>query len=395
MAGLIIGLGDFGLVQSKISTMATANYILQWLKVAVLVYGLLVAVVVIGQGFKFAAGDRAEELFAFAKNPFLGLMVGIVSTSLIQSSSTVTSIIVGLVAGGLPVSISVPMVMGANIGTSVTNTLVSLGHLRDSEQFRRAFSAATILDMFNVLAVVILLPLELGFHFLEQLSDFTSQWLVGEVSVDIAQYNLISLAVSPAVASIHSVTRQLPSMGAGILEIVLGVVLIVTSITWMGKLLKQLLVGAARELLQRVIGRGPLAGIFSGAAVTVMVQSSSTTTSLIVPLAGGGILSLRQIYPFTLGANIGTCITALMAAAAISGETSRQAFEIALVHFYFNLIGVAIIFGIPILRELPIRLAERLGELVSRQKSMAFAYVGGVFFLLPGLSSGLSWLLGY
>jgi solute carrier family 34 (sodium-dependent phosphate cotransporter) len=181
----------------------------------------------------------------------------------------------------------------------------------------------------------------------------------------------------------------------GVLEILLGIVLIVTSITWMGKLLKQLLVGTARDLLQQMIGRGPLAGIFSGTIVTVMVQSSSTTTSLMVPLAGGGILSLRQIYPFTLGANIGTCITALLAATAVSGPTSGQALEIALVHFYFNLIGVAIIFGLPFLRDLPVRLAEKLGELVSRQKSMTVAYVGGVFFLLPGISLGLSWILGF
>lgn len=368
--------------------------IVAWLRVLVLVYVLLVAVVVIGEGFKFAAGSHAEQLFQFAKNPLLGLMVGIVFTALIQSSSTVTSIIVGLVAGGLPVSIAVPMVMGANIGTSVTNTLVSLGHMRDQGQFRLAFSAATILDMFNLLAVAILLPIELMVHLLERISQLAASVMFSEVSLDVHQFNVLAAAVNPAADALQSITRQIPSPWAGICEVVVGIALIIASITRMGILLKRLMVGTARDILQRMIGQGPLSGILSGTIATVLVQSSSTTTSLMVPLAGGGILTLRQIYPFTLGANIGTCITALIAAAAVTGESSRQALAIALVHLFFNCLGVAIINGVPFLRHLPVTLAERLGDAVSRQKSLAFVYVIGVFFLTPGLFLGISWLLG-
>ncbi len=101
----------------------SSNQLFQWLSVLLLVYLLIAAVGAIGTGFKAATGERAEELFAFATNPFLGLVVGTVTTALIQSSSTVTSIIVGLVAGGLPVITAIPMVMGANIGTSITNTI--------------------------------------------------------------------------------------------------------------------------------------------------------------------------------------------------------------------------------------------------------------------------------
>ncbi|MEI5617209.1 thymidylate synthase, partial [Streptomyces brasiliscabiei] len=90
--------------------------------------------------------------------------------ALIQSSSTVTSIIVGLVAGGLPVELAIPMIMGANIGTTVTNTLVSLGHVRYKDEFKRAFASATIHDFFNLLAVAIFLPLEMAFGILEKIS---------------------------------------------------------------------------------------------------------------------------------------------------------------------------------------------------------------------------------
>jgi len=145
---------------------------LQWIAVAGLVYLLICAVGMIGSGFKAATGDQAEDLFAFASNPFAGLVVGTVATALIQSSSTVTSIIVGLVAGGLPVAVAVPMVMGANIGTSITNTIVSLGHVRDKKEFARAFSAATVHDFFNLLSVVIFLPLEIAFGLLEKVGKF-------------------------------------------------------------------------------------------------------------------------------------------------------------------------------------------------------------------------------
>ena len=145
------------------------NSWLQWLAVAGLVYLLICAVGIIGSGFKTATGDQAKELFEFATNPFAGLVVGTIATALIQSSSTVTSIIVGLVAGGLPVAVAVPMVMGANIGTSITNTIVSLGHVRDKKEFTRAFSAATVHDFFNLLSVVIFLPLEMSFHILEKM----------------------------------------------------------------------------------------------------------------------------------------------------------------------------------------------------------------------------------
>ncbi|NJN46565.1 MAG: Na/Pi cotransporter family protein, partial [Candidatus Competibacteraceae bacterium] len=149
-------------------TTASSSNWMNWLFVLGLVYLLLVAVGMIGSGFKAAAGDHAKELFAFASNPFTALVVGTVATALIQSSSTVTSIIVGLVAGGLPVAIAIPMVMGANIGTTITNTIVSLGHVRQGEEFKRAFAAATIHDFFNLISVVIFLPLEIMFGFLQK-----------------------------------------------------------------------------------------------------------------------------------------------------------------------------------------------------------------------------------
>lgn len=367
---------------------------INWIFVAGLVYVLLVAVSMIGGGFKMATGDSAKELFAFASNPITGLVIGTLATALIQSSSTVTSIIVGLVAGGLPISIAIPMVMGANIGTTITNTIVSLGHVRQGAEFRRAFAAATIHDFFNLLAVAIFLPLEMAFGFLDKIGGAMANFLVGGGSMSMKDFNIVKAAVSPPVDAIKGLVSSMPNVAAGILLIVLGVVCIFLSITFIGKILRVLMVGRAKEMLHHAIGRGPIAGISSGSIITILVQSSSTTTSLIVPLAGSGVFTLRQIYPFTLGANIGTCITGILAATAITGPKAVLAMEIALIHFTYNLLGVIFIYSIPFLRNLPITCAEWLAESAANNKLVVIVYLFAIFLIIPAVLILLSNLWG-
>ncbi len=371
----------------KNNSVALSQNWLHWILIAILIYGLLVAVSTIGSGFKLAAGEQAKELFAFASNPVTALVIGVVATALIQSSSTVTSIIVGLVAGGLPVEMAIPMVMGANIGTTITNTIVSIGMVKASDEFKRAFSAATIHDFFNLLSVIIFLPLEIMFGFLEKLGAYFSSLLVGGDSMSIKGFNFIKPIVKPATSTIENLFQSIGfgSTTVGVLMIIFGIALIFLVITYIGKLLKVLMVGKAKDILHKAVGRGPISGITSGTAITVLVQSSSTTTSLIVPLAGSGVFSLRQIYPFTLGANIGTTITAILAATAVGGPLAIFALQIALIHFIYNLLGVVFIYGIPFLREIPIKLAEALASLAVKRKIYIVLYVLTVFFILPAL----------
>lgn len=366
------------------------NSAIQWLSVAFLVYLLIVAVGMIGAGFKSATGDQAKELFAFATNPFLGLIVGTVATALIQSSSTVTSIIVGLVAGGLPVATAIPMVMGANIGTTITNTLVSLGHVGDKNEFKKAFAAATVHDFFNLLSVVIFLPLEIIFHPLERMGLFIANALAGSGSMSIKDLNVVKAVTAPLVTLFKDITHVLPAPFDGVVLILLGIGLIFLTIAFIGKLLKSLMVGKAKDILHIAIGRGPIAGIVAGTLITILVQSSSTTTSLMIPLAGAGVFGLAQIYPFTLGANIGTCITALLAATAVSGAEAVPALEIAMVHMLYNLLGVIVIYGIPFLCKLPILGAQTLANVASERKYLAFAYIISVFFVIPGILLGFT-----
>lgn len=356
---------------------------MRWLLLAALVYVMLLAVSMIGSGFKVATGDHAKELFSFASNPIMGLIIGMVATALIQSSSTVTSIIVGMVAGGLPITIAIPMMMGANIGTSITNTLVSLGHVARKDEFQRAFNAATIHDFFNVMSVLIFLPLEMAFGVLEYLSGAIVALLDTGSTSGMDGFNPIKAITQPALDVVSGMLSALPSVYPGVFKILIGIGLIVLSITYMGRIMKSLMVGKAKEILHRSIGKGPLSGITSGALMTVLVQSSSTTTSLVVPLVGSGILKAKDIYPFTLGANVGTCITALIAALGVVGVNAGFALQIAIVHLLYNVIGVTLIYGLPMLRNIPLDLSYRLSVMVADTKLYGVAYIGGLFFCMP------------
>lgn len=369
------------------ATLSSRKKLFSWLVLLASLYAMLLAVGIVGSGFKWISGGKegAEQLFSFAVNPFLSLLVGILATALVQSSSTVTSVIVGLVAGGMPVEAAIPMIMGANIGTTITNTLVSLGHATKKDEFRQAFAAATVHDFFNLLAVVIFLPLEMMFGLLEYLSGALAPYLAASPSATMHDYNFMNAITKPVIHAVKDFFSLMPDkVGAGLM-IFSGVVLIFISITVMGKVLRTLMVGRAKQLLHAAIGRGPISGISSGAVMTVLVQSSSTTTSMAVPLVGTGVFTVRDIYPFTLGANIGTCITAILAATAISGEPGVLAMQIALVHLLYNMLGVILVYGLPFLREIPLNCANKLAAVASKRHSLAALYVLSVFFIIPGI----------
>lgn len=367
---------------------STQNKIVSWLILLAGVYAILLSVGMVGSGFKWASGGSAgaRELFEFATNPFVALLIGILATSLVQSSSTVTSVVVGLVAGGLPIEIAIPMVMGANVGTTITNTLVSLGHVRKKSEFRRAFAAATVHDFFNLICVIMFLPLEIMFGFLAKASEAIAGYLVGGDSMSMKGFNFIKPITKPVISEVkHFLGSVMPEKAAAITLIVLGIVAIFAAITIIGKVLRSLMVGRAKQMLHRAIGRGPITGIASGTIVTVLVQSSSTTTSLMVPLVGSGVFKPRDIYPFTLGANIGTTITAILAATALSGAGAAAGMQIALVHLLYNILGVLVVFGLPFLREIPLNAAEKLAEVATQRHSLAALYVLSVFFIVPGI----------
>src|SRR5215468_12684353 len=169
---------------------------LGWCGIAGLIYLLICAVSIISAGFANLTGEAAHSMFAFAANPWVGLSVGVLGTVLIQSSTTTTAIAVTAVgAGALPIHGAIPIILGANVGTTVTTTLVALTFIGDRTEFRRALASSSIHDFYNWLALLIFFPIELIWHPLERLSGaltnalYDTGWLPNP-----AHFNVVRVA---------------------------------------------------------------------------------------------------------------------------------------------------------------------------------------------------------
>ncbi|HEU4895679.1 MAG TPA: Na/Pi symporter [Acidimicrobiia bacterium] len=344
-------------------------------------YLFLVGVKALEKGISSFGGEVVGEVFGSVANPIAGLAAGVLATVLVQSSSVTTSMMVGLVgAGVLPLETAVPMVMGANIGTTVTNTLASLGHVRQNAYFERAFAAATVHDYFNLLSVAILLPIEIGFGLVTSVATWLSDLLGGLLPAVESGDGRVKQAVEAPVDWFAGQVEQLGG-NPGVPLLVLGICLIFFALWVITRQMKSVMSGRIENAINGILGRGAGVGaLIAGMLMTAAVQSSSITTSILVPLVAAGVLSLRNAYPVTLGANIGTTVTALLASVAAD---SPDALTLAMAHLTFNVLGTLIFYPAPRLRDLPIRLATATAHVAVRRKSIVVAYVVGVFIVAP------------
>jgi sodium-dependent phosphate cotransporter len=271
--------------------------------------------------------------------------------------------------------------MGANVGTTVTNTLVAMTAIGRREEFRRSFAGATMHDFFNLIALVVLLPLEQATHFLETMAHALSDLLVGTGQVEFA--SPVKEITKPVATAFVDRLGELGMSDHAVGSIALGVSLlgIFFVLSRLPRLMRELFLARASGAFQRQLTRGGIVGILIGTLITVMVQSSSITTSLLVPMIGAGILSLESAFAITLGANVGTTVTALLASTA----GTPAAVTIALAHLCFNVVGILMIYPIRPVRLLPIRLARGLAELSMRSRAVPILYLIFLFFVLPGL----------
>ncbi|MCZ6916096.1 MAG: Na/Pi symporter [Gemmatimonadetes bacterium] len=366
-------------------------------EVLLLLYIFLVGVNGLGKGFQSLGEGLLDSFFAATENPFMGLIVGILATTLVQSSSVTTATIVGLVAAPdnpLPVINAVPMIMGANIGTTVTNTIASLAHMGRKEEFRRAFAVATCHDFFNYLAVAVLLPLELLTGYLRKTATMLVQLIgsFGGATYDSPIKGAIKAGSAPMKAAIDAVFG---TTGFGALVYILASgVLIFVALLLIVKVMRVAMVGRVEAVVSRTFKQHAVMAMIVGVVVTVMVQSSSITTSLLVPLAGAGILSLRQAFPITMGANIGTTVTALLAALAATDQNAEAGLTIALVHLLFNLSGTLLVYPVEAIRNIPLAAARKLADIAVESRKWALVYVVVLFYGLPGALAFLNILFG-
>jgi solute carrier family 34 (sodium-dependent phosphate cotransporter) len=355
---------------------AATSPVLRLLALAGVLLGFFLGLDLLGQAFGLFGKGFATMLVERTSNPFVGLFVGILGTTLVQSSSTTTSLTVALVAAGaLTIEGAIPVIMGANIGTSVTNSLVSLGHVTRRGEFERAFAGATIHDLFNLLSVSILLPLEIATGFLAKTSVLMASGIA-----EVGGLNLldpIKMVVRPMATSVVGLLGE-----SAILTLIVALALLFLALKLLVDLLKALMSGRAERILHRTLFRSPTAAITAGLAMTVMVQSSSITTSVMIPLVAAGVVTLPQVFPFTVGANLGTTITALIAALSTG---SLAAVTVACSHLLFNISGTLLVYVPPPMRAIPLALARALGRMTVRNRLYAVAYVAIVFFVLPFL----------
>uniref|UniRef100_A0A8C4HXX7 Sodium-dependent phosphate transport protein 2A n=1 Tax=Dicentrarchus labrax TaxID=13489 RepID=A0A8C4HXX7_DICLA len=428
-----------------------------------LLYLFVCSLDILSSAFQLAGGKVAGDIFqknAILSNPVAGLVVGILVTVLVQSSSTSTSIIVSLVSSGLlDVQSAIPIIMGSNIGTSVTNTIVALMQAGERDEFERAFAGATVHDCFNWLSVLVLLPLEAVSGLLRQLSQAvvdTLQLSTGEEAPELLKvitepltkmiiqldqsvitaiatgdqsvrnkslvkqwcqtttFVLVSLQNCPRpgglcascscirctkVGLVHLfVDCSLSDLAIGLILLACSLVVMCSCLILLVKLLNSLLKGQLASAINKVVNTdfpfpftwlaGYLA-VLVGAGMTVLVQSSSVFTSAITPLVGIGVISIERAYPLTLGSNLGTTTTATLAALASPGDKLVAATQVALCHFFFNLLGILLWYPIPATR-LPIRMACALGKRTARYRWFAVLYLLLCFLLLPSLVFALS-----
>jgi sodium-dependent phosphate cotransporter len=354
-------------------------------------YVFMVSIKMMGAGFKTLGSqvDIRAMLTAAAATPIMGVCIGLLATAIVQSSSFTTSMLVTLVAAGsIDLRHAIPVVMGANIGTTITNSLVATAHVARRREFQLAFTAGTVHDIFNLLTVAVLMPLEWLFHPLERLATVLTdpvKALFASGEGGTMSKGPIQAAVAPVVHGVEHILERISDspvvIGTGLL--IVSMVTLFLALNRMVVVLRQVFMGGVERAFNEWLFRRWWTALLCGVVITAIVQSSSMTVSLLVPLVAGGLVSIRSAFPFTLGANIGTTITAFLAAVVAA---SPAGVALALAHLLFNIAGTAIFLP---LRRVPIRLAEKLAGVVYHHRWVALFYIVVVFFILPIVILGI------
>ncbi len=347
-----------------------------WSNAAIILLSIilfLLSISLLGHGFSKIGKDTAESIIIATSNPFIGLFIGLLATAILQSSSTTTSLAVAAVAAGsLSLEHAVPIVIGANIGTTITSTIVSMSYITSTGEFRKAVAGGTIHDFFNILTVIILFPLELKYGILTDLSHFFVQFTHVDAGSGL-KFDLFGIGMG-----IEGIGNTLIKW-VGALGLIIGsFILLFATVKMISQVLSKALIGNARSRFESVFNL-PVKSFGWGLLLTTIIQSSSVTTSLLVPLTATGKIRIDNALKFIIGANIGTTITAILA----SLFKSEAAVSLAFVHFFFNLIGSCIFLFVPYASKLPIALSQYLGYLSEKYRIVGLMYIIITFFIFP------------
>ncbi len=367
--------------------LSTFGATVRWAGVIGAVFMMIMAVYLILDGAFGIGSNGVAQLFNLAANPIIGLLIGILATATIQSSTTVTALTVTAVGtGGISVTVAIPIILGANIGTTITASIVAFSYIGNRSSFRRAFASASLHTWFNTLFGLAAFLLELAFHPLSRFSNMVSDSVVGENPSEAGR-GLFQL-YSPLINAV-GVDGLLGSLFdrrlAAVFAILVGTLLVLAAIRFINAQLSVLTAATTRTLLERSSGASNALGVTSGALVTMAVNASSVTVSSLLPFAVARTLTMREALSVTLGANVGTTLMSLLAALAVPGTLGTLAVQAALVHVIFNVAGTMLVLICPPLQNRIIALAELSGRVAVRGYSMAAAAMAGGYFVLPAL----------
>jgi solute carrier family 34 (sodium-dependent phosphate cotransporter) len=396
---------------------------------------------------KVMTGCVAGEILGSDTNPVTAVVIGLISTALIHSSSTTTSIVVSLVPDVMSVQTGIYVIMGANIGTTVTNTMVSLAQMGNADELERAFGGAVVHDVYNVLSVIVMFPLEWAFHLLKRLVEACTKGATdkdGEVKWEGPSKQYVSpvtkkILVSnskmmekiaanktyfncdtggefyptecddpsnprkstcgkiglvgcdkktdecPAFFQIGATAKDDKISGGAIFFVGLCLLFIVLAIMVLS--LKKLLAGSFSLIIKKSITMNPYLAMVIGCLVTMLIQSSSVVTSALTPMVGVGLLDIEQMYALTIGANLGTTLTAIMASTV---SESVMGLQVALAHMFFNIFGIFLFYPIPWTRRLVIDTALALGRCTRIWRGFPILFIFLSFFVVPLFLMGVS-----
>ena len=352
-----------------------------------LLYIFLIGIKFISISFGLFGSGFAEQFVIIYSNPFCGLFTGILVTSLVQSSSATTSLIVGLAGSGLlPLESAIPMVIGANMGSTITSLLVSFTFITRKEDFRRAFTAATMHDFFNVFTILVFFPLEMFFHIIEKSALFLTD--IFQNVGGIAFISPVKMIIDPVTKSAQHLlldTFGIADVLASIILLIVAILIVVFSLIYLVKTMRSLVINTTEKVIDRLLFRNTFTAFTLGMLLTAVIQSSAVTVSMVVGMVAAGFLDLNRAYPFTLGANIGTTITALLASLVTLNSESGAAVNtigltVALSHLVFNIYGTMIFLP---LRKVPIFCATKFGQFASEFKVLAVIFVICGFYVVP------------
>ena len=385
------------------------------LEIAVYAYLFFLSIAMMGGGMKSSfKHDVSAWLAAHAGelDELTAFVMGVLGTSLVQSSSTVTSMaVVATQEGVIPlgaIAVAIGIVHGANLGTSVTSSIVAFfastrsltgNPFRDLKRllferrlpgFRGAVSAATVHGLFNAILVTgILLAVEIPFGLIHRASAASAGAVSSAVGSAGEALDLFHW-ISPKTWTKPVVTALLDLGIPGWAVAAASMVLLFVAIRGFAKRMQSgLLAGGDNDpetIGVRLLGKRPIDTFIRGLLLTLLVQSSSVTTAMVVPLAALGLFSLKRVFPFILGANIGTTTTAVIVAASSAGDAGFEiGMTVALCHFYLNCTAVILVVTVPGLKTSVLTVTGWLAEMAAEVPAVLVLYLALLAVALPVL----------